>query len=146
MALRPDAAGVTLIAISGQSASPEAVGVAELAWRPVVSTRGELGLVVHDDQQSRGIGRALGQQLLIEALVHGVHELHADLLPENRAALQLLMSSRIPCTLDYHDGMLHATLRLEQRHAALLERIRDETEGISRTEKLIQAMHQKLRL
>lgn len=119
MLRRPSAAGVTLIAVAGTGEAAHAVGIGELSWASAASTRGELGVLVHDDQQGRGLGRALGRQLIVEALMRGLHELYAELLPENRAALRLLTSAGLPHTLVHSAGTLHITLDLGQLYPEL---------------------------
>ena len=50
----------------------------------------ELGLVVVDDWQNRGLGRILLREILRTAEEHGIHRFHAELLAENRRILHLL--------------------------------------------------------
>lgn len=52
----------------------------------------ELGLVVLDDWQNRGLGRVLLQETLRAARSNGIHRFRADVLAENRRMLRLLAS------------------------------------------------------
>jgi GNAT superfamily N-acetyltransferase len=50
----------------------------------------ELGLVVLDAWQSRGLGRILLRAILDAATANGIHHFRADVLAENRRMLRLL--------------------------------------------------------
>lgn len=112
MARRQAAGGLTLIATVQHAGIAEAAGAAELAYDPGAPRQGELAFMVRDDQQGRGIGTALVRQLVAEARARGIEELHADLLPENRAALRLLRRLHVPAEIGYDAGTMHVTLRL----------------------------------
>jgi GNAT superfamily N-acetyltransferase len=83
-------AAVTLLATSSRSGLDEVLAVAELipvAGEPAVAS---VAMVVRDDQQGRGIGRALAEQLARCARATGVTTIRADVLAENRAMRRLL--------------------------------------------------------
>jgi RimJ/RimL family protein N-acetyltransferase len=50
----------------------------------------ELGLVVVDDWQNRGLGRILLREILRAAEGNGIHRFRADILAENHRILRLL--------------------------------------------------------
>ena len=50
----------------------------------------ELGLVIVDDWQNRGLGRILLREILRAAEGNGIHRFCADLLAENRRMMRLL--------------------------------------------------------
>jgi RimJ/RimL family protein N-acetyltransferase len=50
----------------------------------------ELGLVVLDEWQNRGLGRVLLRETLRVAQSNGIHRFRADVLSENRRMLRLL--------------------------------------------------------
>jgi len=50
----------------------------------------ELALVVVDEWQNRGLGRALFREIVATAELHGIHCFRADVLAENRRMLQLI--------------------------------------------------------
>jgi GNAT superfamily N-acetyltransferase len=50
----------------------------------------ELGLVVLDEWQGRGLGRILLRQILAVAATHGITRFTADILSDNRRMLHLL--------------------------------------------------------
>jgi RimJ/RimL family protein N-acetyltransferase len=54
------------------------------------SDRVELGLVVVDEWQGRGLGRILLRETLRAAAANGIHRFRADVLAENRRMLHLL--------------------------------------------------------
>lgn len=67
----------------------EPVGVAryELTNDPDIV---EIGLVIVDDWQNRGLGRILLREILRAAERNGIHRFRADVLAENRRMLRLL--------------------------------------------------------
>jgi GNAT superfamily N-acetyltransferase len=115
MSKRPEAHGLTLIATVQRAKHAEAVGVAELVRDPRAPTRGELAVVVRDDQQGRGIGTTLLGRLVMEAQAWSITELHADLLPENHTALRLLRRLPVPTLTTFDAGTLHVVLQLRLR-------------------------------
>jgi len=66
------------------------IAVARLVSLPDDATTAELALVVADDHQGRGIGRALMDLLLSTASVNGITTLTADTLRENNAMIRLM--------------------------------------------------------
>ena len=50
----------------------------------------ELGLVIQDDWQNRGLGRILLHEILRAAESNGIHRFRADVLAENRRMLHLI--------------------------------------------------------
>lgn len=115
MSTRPGNYELTLIATMQSAEYAEAVGVAELVRDPRAPTRGELAVIVRDDQQGRGIGTTLLRRLVAEAQAWGISELHADLLPENRATLRLLRRLSVPAQTTFDAGTLHVVLQLRQQ-------------------------------
>jgi RimJ/RimL family protein N-acetyltransferase len=67
----------------------EPIGVAR--YEPTEDPdQAELGLVVVDDWQNRGLGRILLREILRAAEGNGIHRFRADVLAENRRMLRLL--------------------------------------------------------
>jgi RimJ/RimL family protein N-acetyltransferase len=83
-------AHLTLIASSPQTNYEQVIGVAELVPVAGDPTAASVAMVVRDDHQGRGIGRALAEQLARCARATGIATIHADLLAENRAMRRLL--------------------------------------------------------
>ncbi len=68
----------------------EGVAVARFVRTPEAPATAELAITVVDAYQGRGIGRALVSRLADAAVVRGVRELHAIVLPDNAAVIGLL--------------------------------------------------------
>jgi GNAT superfamily N-acetyltransferase len=103
---------LALVATAPQAAFDEIFAVAELvpeARDPAVAT---LAIVVRDDFQRQGIGRALAGQLVQCARRAGLAALRADLLAENRAIRRLIDRLGVPYTTTTSYGEMTATLRL----------------------------------
>jgi RimJ/RimL family protein N-acetyltransferase len=62
------------------------------------ATLAELGIVVADAEQRRGIGTALCQRLLRDACCAGIRRLQADIVNSNRGMLALLKTLGVPMT------------------------------------------------
>ncbi|HEY1342160.1 MAG TPA: GNAT family N-acetyltransferase [Bryobacteraceae bacterium] len=76
----------------------------------------ELGLVVVDEWQNRGLGRLLLREILRAAEEKGIHRFRAELLAENRRILHLLTDET-----EIEDWKIEAgvtALSLTLRHAA----------------------------
>ena len=65
-------------------------GVGRWVRDPEHPEQAEVAVVVADDLQGRGIGKALGDELARTAREHGIERFTATMLPTNRAAHRLL--------------------------------------------------------
>jgi RimJ/RimL family protein N-acetyltransferase len=74
----------------GDDWAPEGIGVARFARTSEASSTAELAITVVDAYQGRGIGRQLVSRLIDAAIVRGIRELHAIILPDNAAIIGLL--------------------------------------------------------
>jgi RimJ/RimL family protein N-acetyltransferase len=110
MARRAPGAGLTLIGIIQPGKFAEAVAVAELVRDPARLGHMELAVLVRDDYLGRGVGSAIGRELVALAPSLGVARVHAAVLPENRAALRLLARLGAPYTTIYDGGVFHAVI------------------------------------
>jgi acyl-CoA hydrolase/GNAT superfamily N-acetyltransferase len=75
--------------VAESPADGEIIGIARYDL-DVTSGRGDLGVVVHDDWQRRGIGTALVSHLLEVCRDHGIKGLRADVLAVNSGMMGLL--------------------------------------------------------
>ncbi len=100
---------ITLIATDPRGGPGAVVGVAELVCDRAHSA-GEVGVVVMDDVQRKGIGRVLVQQLLQIAQVLGLAELHGDMYAENRAIQRLVQALGQPFSTAIHAGEMHVVV------------------------------------
>jgi GNAT superfamily N-acetyltransferase len=108
-----------VVAATAPVAGVEAiVGLADIAL--VDTGVGELGIVVDDDHQGQGIGRALIEAAASLAAAHGATHLRAELLDHNEPMMRLLQHlGRTVQTVE--DGRVLAYTRLPlraERHAA----------------------------
>jgi RimJ/RimL family protein N-acetyltransferase len=104
---------LTIIASSPQTNYEQVIGVAELVPVAGEPTAASVAMVVRDDHQGRGIGRALAEQLSHCARATGISRLHADLLAENRAMRRLLEVLGTSYTTVTRYGETAATIEVE---------------------------------
>jgi GNAT superfamily N-acetyltransferase len=101
---------VALIATLGPEAEAPLVGVARydvLPRKPGRPLRAELGILVEDAHQGRGIGTILLKHLLAIAHNRGIAEITAEVLPQNTKMLELVAGSGVPVRHGVHDGVIH---------------------------------------
>jgi RimJ/RimL family protein N-acetyltransferase len=87
------------------------VAAAELA-RDGATATGELGIVVRDDYQARGIGSHLLGRLLELAPHMGIHQLRCELLADNRAMLRLIRRAGAHTAIMQSAGQLQILLSI----------------------------------
>jgi len=97
---------ITLIVTKARDRSEAVVAVAELACTRESGTA-EVGVVVIDDAQRKGIGSLLLQQLLRIAQELGLTHLHADMLAENYAIQRLIKALQLSYTATIQSGEMH---------------------------------------
>jgi GNAT superfamily N-acetyltransferase len=104
---------VGLVATLGSDAGAAIVGVARydvLPRRTLGLPDGELGIVVEDAHQGRGIGTLLLRHLLGLAYAHGVRHIVADVLPQNSRMLELVAGSGVPVRQRLDGSVIHLEL------------------------------------
>jgi len=101
---------VALVAALNEHGRQTIVGGA----RYVVSRPGqaELAFAVIDQYQGQGIGAALMRHLIIIARKAGLHELVAEVLPENLVMLTVFRRSGLPVEAQRDGPTVHVTLKL----------------------------------
>lgn len=104
-ALLPDG-GWSVVAEAG----PDLVGVA--CTGPLSCTDLEVGVLVEDAQQGRGIGTRLLQHVAAEATGRGYRSILCLTDPDNPAAERALARSGLVTTSAPHDGLMVVTVRL----------------------------------
>ncbi len=104
---------ITLIVTEARGGSGAVVAVAELACDRASGT-GEVGLVVMDDAQRKGIGSLLLRQLLQIAQELGLTHLHGDMFAENYAMRRLIQALRLPSTATIQAGEMHIIVWVPQ--------------------------------
>ncbi|HTR20274.1 MAG TPA: GNAT family N-acetyltransferase [Gemmatimonadales bacterium] len=105
---------VALVATLAPAPDAPLVGVARYDVLPetglVKKGRAELGIVVEDAHQGRGIGTQLLKHLLGIAYSQGVREITAEVLPQNTKMLELVSSSGVPVRRRLEEGMIQLRL------------------------------------
>jgi GNAT superfamily N-acetyltransferase len=104
---------VALVATLSQDSAAPIVGVVRydvLPGRPGQPTRAELGIVVEDRHQNRGIGTLLLKHLLGVAHDHGVAEITALVLPQNTRMLELVAGAGVPVRRALEEGVIQLTV------------------------------------
>jgi RimJ/RimL family protein N-acetyltransferase len=74
--------------------------------------RAEAAFTVVDQYQGRGLGTVLLRHLAAVAGGAGIHELVAEVLPDNTPMLEVFENSGFPLTSRRESGVVHVTLRL----------------------------------
>lgn len=106
---------VALVAALSPESTAPIVGVARYdvlpappeGGRPV---RAELGIIVEDTYQNRGIGTVLLKHLLGVAHDHGVAEITAEVLPQNTRMLELVAGAGVAVRRELQEGVIHLTV------------------------------------
>ena len=104
---------VALVATLAGGPDAPIVGVARFDVLPGpehAPLRAELGIVVEDAQQNRGIGTVLLKHLLGLAHDLGVAQMVAEVLPQNTRMLELVATSGVPVRQTLDEGVIHLIL------------------------------------
>ncbi len=88
----------------------EVVGVGRYERTPDPDVA-ELGLVVLDDWQNRGLGRILLHETLRAAAENGIRQFRADVLADNRRMLRLLAAETEIVSRKFEAGIVSLVLR-----------------------------------
>ncbi|MEB3774655.1 MAG: GNAT family N-acetyltransferase [Desulfurococcales archaeon] len=92
-----DSQGIVIIAEAGG----RVIGVAEAV--PATGDTAEVGVVVHDEFQGMGVGRALTMALLKAARIAGIRRAKAYVMPGNYRALRLARKAGFTIENNYGD-------------------------------------------
>lgn len=104
---------VALVATLSPESTAAIVGVARydvLPGAPGRPVRAELGIIVEDTFQNRGIGTVLLKHLLGVAHDHGIAEITAEVLPQNTRMLELVAGAGVPVRRELEEGVIHLTV------------------------------------
>lgn len=104
---------VALVATLSPDPDASLVGVARFDVLPVLAgapVRAELGIVVEDAHQNLGVGTVLLKHLLGIAHDHGIHEITAEVLPQNSRMLELVAGAGVPVSRSLEDGVIRLTV------------------------------------
>lgn len=101
---------VALVAVVDEDGSPVIAGGARYV---VVGPGGaEVAFAVIDGYQGQGIGAALMRHLAIIARQAGLHDLVADVLPDNAPMLTVFRRSGLAMNVTHEPGVTHVALQL----------------------------------
>ncbi|QFY09931.1 GNAT family N-acetyltransferase [Nonomuraea phyllanthi] len=87
------------------------VAVAE--YVPSGEGRADLGVLLDDAVHGHGLGTLLLEHVAVDAAEHGVRELVADVLAENRPMIRVLRDLGLNVTQRFEDGTLHISVTAE---------------------------------
>jgi GNAT superfamily N-acetyltransferase len=102
----------TLIGTVEESGASHAVSVVQLVQSPADPTTAEIAIMVRDDYQGEGLGRALTRLIPQLARARGVRTLRIDTLAENVAVMRLLRGMGAPYTASTRRGETTVVMRL----------------------------------
>lgn len=106
---------VALVALTEEAGRDMLVG----AGRYVVIKpgRAEVAFTVIDSHQGQGIGTALLRHIIAVARIAGLHELIAEVLPENKSMLHLFENCGVPVSVSGEPEVVHVTMQLTDADA-----------------------------
>jgi RimJ/RimL family protein N-acetyltransferase len=107
----PDMAA-TLIGTVDEAEASRAVSIVQLVQSPDDRSVAEIAIVVRDDYQREGLGRALCQLVKQVAQARGVKTLRIHTLPENHAVMRLVRSMGVRFTAETRRGETEIMLPL----------------------------------
>jgi RimJ/RimL family protein N-acetyltransferase len=100
------------ICLGAEDPDGRIVAFGNLAWPTGFQQVAELGLLVQDDLQGRGMGSELAKRLLIGAIDAELPEVEAYVQPDNLPMLRLLAGLGMPTRRERRDGMLAVSVEL----------------------------------
>ena len=117
-----------LSSLAGVDGDDRAAVVAEVAgrivavagWERMSQRAAEVALLVEDDQQGRGLGTLLLEELADQACHVGITSLVADTLVENRRMLNVFARSGLHGRSEFEEGVVRWHLSTDLDDAALL--------------------------
>jgi len=102
---------ITLIVTQTRGSSAAVVAVAELVCDRESAT-GEVGVVVSDAAQRKGLGSLLLRQLLLIAQELGLSQLHGDMFAHNYVIQRLIRGIGLPYDATIRAGEMHVVVRV----------------------------------
>jgi RimJ/RimL family protein N-acetyltransferase len=121
---------------------PEGIGVARFVRAEDDRDVAELGIVVADAWQCRGIGRLLLERIVDAASERGIRRIRAQVLADNRQILGLLKDYLVAGTVETDHGVLILEFPIPERNPAdvvdaLLELLGAVAKGVAITPEFI---------
>ena len=105
--------GWSVLAVHGQ----DAVGMA--CAGPVSEHMVEVGILVEDASQGRGVGSRLLRDVATEGAARGYRSLLCLTQPDNDAVLATIQRVALPHTVTYGDGLMRIVMQITSAEAAL---------------------------
>lgn len=104
----PSERGVALVALDDDTI----VGSARCRRAHAEEVAAEAAVVVRDDYQGRGIGKALLLALVDEARARGIQILYAYIQPDNKRILDMLARAHLPVRTSFEEGAMRVEVLL----------------------------------
>jgi RimJ/RimL family protein N-acetyltransferase len=101
---------VALVAVTEEAGQKVIIGAGRYVG--VEPGKAEVAFTVIDRYQGQGIGASLLRHLVIVAREAGLHELIAEVLPENKSMLHLFQKSGLPVSVVSEPEVVHITMQL----------------------------------
>jgi len=101
---------VALVAVTEEAGQKVIIGAGRYVG--VEPGKAEVAFTVIDRYQGQGIGASLLRHLVIVASEAGLHELIAEVLPENKSMLHLFQKSGLPVSVVSEPEVMHITMQL----------------------------------
>ena len=101
---------VALVAVAEEAGQKVIIGAGRYVG--VEPGKAEVAFTVIDRYQGRGIGACLVRHLIIVAREAGLHELIAEVLPENKSMLHLFQTCGLPVNVVSEPEVVHLTMQL----------------------------------
>lgn len=108
----------SLVGTVGEGSARSAVALVQLVQLPQDPGTAEVAIVVRDDYQREGVGRALCGMIGEVARARGVRRLRVDTLAENQAVLRLISKLGARYTADTRRGETRVMIELGDAPAA----------------------------
>jgi RimJ/RimL family protein N-acetyltransferase/acyl CoA:acetate/3-ketoacid CoA transferase beta subunit len=104
---------MALVVTQGEGGRAKIIGVGRYLTTPDTRTA-EMAFAIRDDWQRLGLGTHLFQRLVEIASRSGIHQFHADVLPENSGMLKIFHRSGLNTETVTAEGVVRVTIRLQE--------------------------------
>ncbi len=106
------AMGAAFVATVHEERKEKAIGLGYYQTEPEDRTAGQPAVLIEDEYQNRGVGRALARLVLEHARTNGIQVLDALLHPANRRMMDLIEKSGLPFKANLSYGAYEVRIAL----------------------------------